>query len=83
MCYYVCLLKKITAAAVHRGRIEQKQGKQLEGNFSSPERDNNDLHYGKEWWDTAGFEIQFKGKTATDKLEVRNKTETKDNLSVA
>jgi len=48
MCYYVCLLKKITAAAVHRGRIEQKQGKQLEGNFSSPERDNNDLHYGKE-----------------------------------
>ena len=40
--------KKITAAAVHRGRKEQKQGKQLEGNSSSPERDNNDLHYGKE-----------------------------------
>lgn len=26
----------------------------------------------------AGFEIQFKGKTATDELEVRGKTETKD-----
>ena len=30
-----------------------------------------------------GFEIKFKGKTATDELEVRSKTETKDNQSVA
>lgn len=31
----------------------------------------------------AGFEIQFKGKTATDELEVRGKTETKDSKFVA
>ena len=67
-------LKKIAAAAVHRGRTEQKQGKQLEGILSSPGRDNNDV-LRREWQEMAGFEIQVKDKTATDELEVRGKTQ--------